>query len=149
MKQPGVIVTLIGFIAAVSFVLAAQQEQGRVLSVQLSDTSINSKVGDPDGKRTLKLNLQPSENKICYELSVAGLSGVSRVQISSGSMDQPGTAIVSFSPISAANANDCATLGHDQVMNLVRSPENYYATVENEKFPSGAIRGQLFKEFSR
>ena len=149
MKQPGVIVTLIGFIAAVSFVLAAQQEQGRVLSVQLSDTSINSKVGDPDGKRTLKLNLQPSENKICYELSVAGLSGVSRVQISSGSMDQPGTAIVSFSPISAANANDCATLGHDQVMNLVRSPENYYATVENEEFPSGAIRGQLFKEFSR
>jgi hypothetical protein len=149
MKQPGVIVALIGFIAAVSFVLAAQQERGLALSVQLAETSDTSKAGGLNDKGTLKLNLQPSQNKICYELSVAGVSGVSRIQISSGSMDQPGTAVISFAPISAASANDCATLDHDQVMNLVRSPENYYATVENESFPSGAIRGQLFKEFSR
>jgi len=142
MKQPGLIITLIGFIAAVSFVLAAQQERGRSLIVQLSQASPAH-----DDKGTLKLNLQPSQNKICYELSVAGLSGASNIHINSGSLDQPGPTVITFAPISAAS--DCANLDHDQVMNIVANPENYYATVENEMFLSGAIHGQLFKEFSR
>jgi len=145
MKQPGIIVTLIGFIAAVSFVLAAQQERGRSLTVQLSESFPNAKPDDRNNTGTLKLNLQPSQNKICYELSVAGLSGVSKIQIYSGPIDQAGASILTFAPTSAASARDCVTLDHDKVMNIVRSPENYYATVENEKFPSGAIRGQLFK----
>ena len=142
MKQPGVIVTLIVFIAAVSFVLAAQQERGRSLSIQLTGTSDSSFHGDPDGKATLKLNLKPNQNKICYELAVTGVSGVSTVEIHSGAMDQPGPAVLSFT---TATPKECAAIEHDRVMDIVRNPENYYATVINDEFPNGALRGHLFK----
>jgi CHRD domain len=145
MKHPGVVVTLIVFIAAVSFVLAAQQERGRSLNVQLTGTANSSLYGDPDGKATLKLNLKPNQNEICYELAATGVSGVSTIQIHSGAMDQVGPSVLSFTPATAEATKACATMEHDRVMDMVRNPENYYAIISNGEFPNGALRGQLFK----
>lgn len=146
MKQPGVIVTLIVFIAAVSFVLSAQEERGRSLNVPLTGAADSSLHGGPDGAPTLRLNLKPNQNKICYELAGTGVSsGVSTIQIHSGAMDQVGPSVLSFTTTGAESNNDCATLEHDRVMDIVRNPENYYATVDNNDFPNGALHGQLFK----
>jgi len=145
MKQPVVIITLIVFIAAVSFVLAAQQERGRSLNVQLTGTDDSSLLGDPDGKATLKLNLKPNQNKICYELAVTGVSGVSTIQIHTGRREQIGPAVLGFTTTTAESSKPCATLDHDRVMDMVRNPENYYATIANNEFPNGALRGQLFR----
>ncbi len=145
MKQPVVIITLIVFNAAVSFVLAAQKERGRSLTVQLTGTTDSSLLGDPDGKATLKLNLKPDQNKICYELAVTGVNGVSTIQIHSGVREQAGPAVLGFTTTSAESSKPCAALDHDRVMDIVRNPENYYATINNDEFPDGALRGQLFR----
>ena len=145
MKQPGVIITLIVFIAAVSFVLSAQEEQGRSLTVPLTGMADSSLLGGRDSTATLKLNLKPTQNKICYELAVTGVSGVSTIQIHSGAMDQVGPSVLSFTTSGIESKNDCTTLEHDRVMDIVRNPENYYATVGNSGFRNGALRGPLFK----
>jgi hypothetical protein len=139
MKQPGVIVTLLVFIAAVSFVLAAQQKQGaRPLSATLTGLT-----GDADGSGTAKFLLNPGQAELCYEISVANIAPPSNITILSGSTSK----LLSFAPNSATNStgmlNQCVAVERDKLMDIARNPTYYSVNVQNSEYPNGALRGQL------
>ena len=141
MKQPGLIVTLIVFIAAVSFVLAAQQEKGHTFNIQLSGaTELNT-----DGKGLLKLNLKPSQHKICYELSASNVATVSSIQVHSGGIYRVGPMVLEMKTATQDLMKGCQNLDPELAMDIIHTPENYCVTIVNAEFPHGALRGQIFR----
>jgi hypothetical protein len=66
MKQPGVIVALIVFVAAVSFVLASQQRQNERPLTAVFTTADRER----GGSAKFVLNLDQSE--LCYQITVSG-----------------------------------------------------------------------------
>lgn len=133
MKQPGVILTLLVFIVAVSFVLASQQKEGsRPLIAKLSGA------GDADGSGTAKIRLNTSQSQLCYELAVSNIAEPKTLTILSNAKAK----IVSFG---IGSSSQCEVIERDKLMDLARNPTAYFISIQNSEFPNGALQGQLIR----
>jgi len=145
MKQPGVILTLIVFIAAVSWALAAQQEKVvRPLTASLSGSAEKPEAGDSDGGGVARVTFLSDENRICYEATLTNIQSPESVSIHSGTFEQVGPVVIKFGG-PANEIKGCATIEHYKLLDIARTPANYYINVTNQEFPNGALRGQLGK----
>ena len=86
--------------------------------------------------------------KLCYGLQVTGIGAPLAAHIHRGGPNANGDVIVTLADMkqngSSATGSDCTTLPRSLADSLVRNPGRYYVNVHTQKFPSGAIRGQLF-----
>ncbi|HEV8367790.1 MAG TPA: CHRD domain-containing protein [Pyrinomonadaceae bacterium] len=144
MKQPGVLVILLTFVAAVSFVVASEQyKHGRNKTTTLTGFAEVPTIGDPDGTGILKFSIGVEENQICYELSVSNIGTPTAAEISFGSKTEVGTVIATLEAPANGSSKRCVTLAADKIADLIKNPGHYYVNVYNAEFPKGAIRGQL------
>jgi hypothetical protein len=133
MKQPGVILTLLVFIVAVSFVLFAQQKEGaRPLTAKLTGT------GDVDGSGTAKIQLNAGQSQLCYELAVSNIGEPKSIAILS-------SAKVRIATFGINSGSQCAVIERDKLMDLARNPTAYIISIQNSEYPNGAIQGQLIR----
>jgi hypothetical protein len=139
MRQSLGLIALILFVAGLSFVLSAQDQQGgRPITVTLMGAAEVPGPGDPDGTGTARLTFNPGKNQVCYELKVDKIAVPTGAHIHSGVAGQAGP------PIATLNASkDCATLEQEKIVDILKNPGNYYVNVHNAEFPNGALRGQL------
>jgi hypothetical protein len=143
MKQPGVLLVLVIFVAAVSFVVASEDFKTGRTKVQLSGMNVVSNLGDADGSGTLKFTVRADEGKFCYDLSVSNISSATSATLNFGSRGATGQQVATLQAPAKGSSADCVSLDADRIDDITRNPANYYVSVENAEFPNGAIRGQL------
>src|SRR5258705_12615018 len=111
MKQPVVLVVLITFVAAVSFVVASEQyKHGSMTTTTLSGISELPKRGDADGTGILRFRIKVEENRFCYELAVSNIAPATTVTINTGPNHQSGAVILNLVPPSKGPSQECVTL---------------------------------------
>ena len=147
MKQPGALICLFIFVAAVSFALASEQyNSARKLKATLTGAAEVPGPGDADGSGTATLTLAAGKNQICYEVAVSNIGTATAAHIHSGGADVAGPVLVTLTaPAASGSSKDCATLEHEKILEILKNPGNYYVNVHTAEFPDGAVRGQLTK----
>jgi hypothetical protein len=146
-KQSATLIALIVFIAAVSFVLASQQEKqtGPSLTATLTGAAEVPGAGDPDGTGQVKLTLNPDREEVCYELTVANIGTPTGAHIHTGAADVAGPVLLPLKTPVKGSVKDCVKLDREKIADILKNPASYYVNVHNADFPNGAIRGQLSK----
>jgi len=146
MKQPGALIVLFIFVAAVSFTLASEQyNSSRQLKATLTGSAEVPGPGDADGTGRVTLTLSAGKNQICYELAVSNVGNATAAHIHSGAADVAGPVLVMLKAPENGSAKDCVALEQDKILDIIKNPDHYYVNVHNADFPDGAIRGQLAK----
>jgi CHRD domain len=145
MKQPGVIIVLLVFVAAVSFTLASEQYRGRKLKAALSGAAEVPGPGDTDGTGTFAATLNAGKNQVCYELRVSNIATATAAHIHSGESTKAGPVLLNLAAPANGSSKECVTLDREKILEIIKTPENYYVNVHNAEFPDGAVRGQLSK----
>jgi hypothetical protein len=144
MKQPGVLLILVTFVAAVSFVVASEEyKNGRMKTATLSGINEIATPGDADGTGILKFAVRSEGGRFCYDLSVSNISTPTAASLNMGTRDTVGQPIAVLQPPVTGSVKDCLTFDADRIGDIQRNPANYYVNVQNAEFPNGAIRGQL------
>ena len=146
MKQPIGLISLIIFIAGVSIVLSAQEQQGgRPLTITMTGAAEVPGPGDPDGTGTATITLNPGKGEVCYELTVDKIDAPNAAHIHSGAIDKAGPPVLTLKAPASGPSKECATLERDKILDIIKNPAMYYVNVHNAEFPDGAVRGQLGK----
>lgn len=146
MKQPGALIILFIFVAAVSFSLASEQyNSGRKLKTTLTGNAEVPGPGDSDGTGTFTATFNAGKNQVCYELAVSNIGSATAAHIHSGEAGKAGPVLLTLTAPTNGSSKDCATLEKEKILEVLKSPENYYVNVHNADFPDGAVRGQLTK----
>jgi hypothetical protein len=144
MRQSLGLIALILFVAGLSFVLSAQDQQGgRTITIALTGAAEVPGPGDPDGTGAAKMTLNPGKNQVCYELTVDRIAPANGAHIHSGAADKAGPPIVSLTPPANSSSKECAALEQEKILDIIKNPSDYYVNVHNAEFPKGAVRGQL------
>ena len=150
MKQTVGLISLIVFVASVSFAIAAQdpQQGGRPLSTTLTGAAEVPGPGDPDGTGTASITLNHGQGEVCYELTVDKIAAANAAHLHVGAVDKAGPPVVNLTPPTDGSSKGCTALEKDKIQEILKNPENYYVNVHNAEFPDGAVRGQLGKQKS-
>jgi len=146
MKQALGLIALIIFIAGVSMVLSAQEQQGgRPLTITMTGAAEVPGPGDPDGTGTATITLNAGKGEVCYELAVDKIAAANAAHIHSGAIDKAGPPVLTLKAPATGSSKECATLERDKILDILKNPTMYYVNVHNAEFPDGAVRGQLGK----
>jgi len=146
MRQSLGLIALILFVAGLSFVLSAQDQQGgRPIIIILTGAAEVPGPGDPDGTGTARLTFNPGKSQVCYELTVDKIAPANGAHIHSGAAGKAGPPIISLAPPANGSSKECAPLEQEKIMDVLKNPGNYYVNVHNAEFPNGALTGQLAK----
>ncbi len=119
-----------------------------ILTTDLSGESEVPGPGDEDGEGTAILQVDYAAQRVCYELSVEGISEASGAHLHRGAVDQAGPVVgtlqapVGGSSIGCLDQSDLKTT----LVELGDESGSFYVNVHNGDFPDGAVRGQLAPE---
>jgi hypothetical protein len=99
--------------------------------------------GDATGTADLEIN--SDENQVCYEITLEGVENVKAAHIHSGSPDEAGPVVVNLEYEGDDQGADKCVDGIDEsdLEDISEEPANYYVNVHTERYPDGAVRGQL------
>ncbi len=102
--------------------------------------------GDPNGRGEAELKV--FERKVCYTLKVSRIGPPTSAHIHKGRRGEAGPVVVTLNtPKKVADAvffsRGCEEISRQLSTNLREHPARYYVNVHNEKYPAGAVRGQL------
>ena len=123
--------------------LAGSQQGGRPLATTLTGEAEVPVPGDPDGTGTARLILNPGQEQICYELVVSGIAPATAAHIHEAPAGSAGDVVVGLAAPTDGSSSGCVHLDRAEILDILRSPEDYYVNVHNAEFPGGALRGQL------
>jgi len=97
MKQPGAIIVLFIFVAAVSWGLASEQyNSARTLKANLTGAAEVPGPGDSDGTGRVSLTLSAGKNQICYELAVSNIGTATAAHVHTGDATVAGPVLVTL-----------------------------------------------------
>jgi hypothetical protein len=100
--------------------------------------------GDPDGSGTAVVKVFRA--KLCYTLRVEDIQlRQLAAHIHLGLRDEAGPVIVTLEPPTGGFSSACTPITRALSLELREHPSRYYVNVHNERFPDGAIRGQLHR----
>jgi hypothetical protein len=104
-------------------------------------------VGDADGRGTATVTLNPGQEEVCFELTVALIdTPIVGAHIHEGAAGTNGPVVVGLEPLPPtgdSSSSGCVSLERQEIIEILRDPSNYYVNVHTGLFPDGAIRGQL------
>jgi hypothetical protein len=135
--------------AALGGVAAADHEGGggHPFTVALLGASEVPGPGDPDATGTAHLRLNPGQEEVCFELSVANVDGeIFAAHIHRGTVTEAGPVVVGLAAPVTGSSSGCVHADRELILAIIQNPENYYVNVHSRpNFPGGAVRGQLSK----
>lgn len=117
---------------------------GAPFVVQMTGDAEAPGPGDPDGTGTARFRLNPGQGTVCYELEVENIDPATAAHIHVAPEGSPGPVVVPLAAPTDGSSSGCVTgVDRDLIIDIIRSPEEYYVNVHNAEFPTGAVRGQL------
>ncbi|MCB1025613.1 MAG: CHRD domain-containing protein [Acidobacteria bacterium] len=101
--------------------------------------------GDLDGSGSVTIRLNKVNAEACFEIAVEGIDPATAAHIHEAPEDKAGPVVVTLmpSPEDEEGESECVSVNPLLIERMVMNPSNFYVNVHNEKFPDGAIRGQL------
>ena len=144
----------LSFLASATLITSAAwaehvREGARVFTVELTgEAECNSagtacNLGDLDGTGTITLYVNPGQNRVCYDLTLAGIDTPSAAHIHRAPAGRAGGIFIGFPTPPLGPSSGCATATSRQLAALISKPSEYYYNVHNATYPGGALRGQL------
>jgi len=119
-------------------------------------------VGDRNGRgEAYVFGIDANATTLCYVLTVNRIAQATAAHIHEGAEGENGPVVVTLGAPADGNSADCiaedrvlpngtAAFAQDAqgnrlttVAEILANPEDYYVNVHNERYPGGAIRGQL------
>ena len=102
--------------------------------------------GDPNGSGDAHVNV--SSKKVCYTILVEDIRRPTAAHIHEGRRGEAGPVVVELNtPTRVADAvyfsEGCERISRELSRDLRMNPTHYYVNVHNNRYPEGAIRGQL------
>jgi hypothetical protein len=105
--------------------------------------------GDPDGRGSATIKV--FKTQVCHTLKFDNIRPATMAHIHIGFRDEAGPVILTLfgppaPPIpSPGTSTGCQDVPRALSLELREHPGRYYVNVHNERFPNGAIRGQLYR----
>lgn len=104
--------------------------------------------GDPDGvgSATIKITkLNASQARLCFGVTIAGVDKPILTHIHKATAGTNGPIVVDLiPPATGFNASSgCVNVPLALALDIQTDPLNYYVNLHTERFPAGAVRGQL------
>jgi hypothetical protein len=124
---------------------------GRPLTTELTGAA-EVPPGDPDGRGTATITVNPGQEEVCWEISVQDITlpaTAAHIHVGAAGTAPPDNVVVPLSaPVAGLDptsgfASGCTTVERDLALAILKNPENYYVNVHNLDHPPGALRGQL------
>jgi hypothetical protein len=120
---------------------------GRPLSTVMTGAAEVPGPGDPNGRGTSTITVNPGQEEVCWEITVEEITlpaTAAHIHVGAAGTAPPNNVVVTLSPPDANGfSSGCTTVEPELALAILKNPENYYVNVHNEPFPNGAIRGQL------
>lgn len=129
----------VGIISAVP--LAAQS--GQRLTANLTGAAEVPRPGDHNGSGYATVRVNQFRNRICYNLSVRRVQGVTMAHIHRGRAGVAGPVVVNLRAPRGGQSSSCTRVSRALINDIARNPRRFYVNVHSERFPDGAVRGQL------
>jgi hypothetical protein len=131
--------------------IGGADQGGRPFSTVLTGEAEVNAAGDPnqgdlDGMGSATITVNPGQEEVCFELSVAGIDAPISAHIHEGAAGTNGRIVVGLEPLPPtgdSSSSGCVSLERQEIIEILRDPSNYYVNVHTDLFPDGAIRGQL------
>lgn len=111
------------------------------------DGTSTANLGDPDGYGIATINFV-GRNRVCFTLFVVRIDKPTMAHIHFGPAGIAGPVSIGLTPVPSSGnpgvSSGCLRASKKEIAAIKKSPDSYYVNVHNGKYPSGAIRGQLF-----
>ena len=102
--------------------------------------------GDPDGRGSATVLILGTT--LCFGITVDGIEKPTLAHIHQAPAGENGPIVVNRSPPTRGNPGSSSDCVRDQDPELLkkiqRNASGFYVNVHNDKYPAGAVRGQLF-----
>jgi hypothetical protein len=108
-------------------------------------TDGQTNAGDKNGRGAFSATLDG--NKLCYGLNVGNIGKPIAAHIHKAPRGENGDVVQTLKHPKAGDpgaSSQCIQISDSLADDLRSNPKGFYVNVHNEKFPSGAIRGQVF-----
>jgi CHRD domain len=122
----------------------AAQEMGKATATLTGAAEVPGP-GDPQGRGTVQVTLDPDKGEICYGLNVANMQEATAAHIHEGAMGKEGPVKVTLDAPKTGASKGCTKAEGPVIIAIMQKPDGYYVNVHNAAFPKGAVRGQLSK----
>lgn len=109
-----------------------------------AEATNNRIVGDPNGRGEAYV-FSTGGGVVCYVVEVAKIAPATAAHIHEAPAGENGPVVVTLSPPTDGTSAGCVDTGDaDLAADItLRESENYYVNVHNDRYPGGAVRGQL------
>lgn len=120
-------------------------EEGTRLRATLTGEAEAPTAGDPDGTGTATVNLDATDGRVCFEVSVQNIDRPVGMHIHEAEAGKSGPIVVPLpTPTTAtAPATGCVDAERTLIGRIAANPDDFYLNVHTQPFPQGAVRGQL------
>lgn len=115
---------------------------GQRLVAQLSGEKEVPGPGDPNGTGVAKIRLRPWVELVCASVTWDRIGMPMSAHIHKGIPGVSGDVVVDLTG-SVTGGRHCTRAPRGLIREILNHPRRYYFNVHNERFPAGAIRGQL------
>ncbi len=136
------------FVSLIAIALFAYGDNGgRRFSVVLTGAEEAPGPGDPDGIGFAVLRLNPGTEQVCFSITVENITlPATGAHIHEAPAGSPGPIVVSLTaPDENGSSSGCVSADREEILEIIRHPEDYYVNVHSSEFPAGAVRAQLSK----
>ena len=123
---------------------ADDSQGGRPLVAALSGAN-EVGVGDPDGRGTARITVNPGKNLVCFDISITNVEGVVAGHIHEAAAGKNGLVVVDLLAGRSTGLQGCVTTTGTTAREILKDPASYYVNIHSTEFLSGAVRGQLSK----
>jgi hypothetical protein len=146
----------LSFLASATLIASAVAAQpvaegGRKFTTTLTgqaELTGGAATADLDGSGTARVTVNPGQQRVCWDITVANLDTLTAAHIHRASATATGGIVVTFFHFGdPVDLEGCTTtpLSRALLKEIMQTPQNFYVNVHTSVYPSGAIRGQLAK----
>lgn len=111
------------------------------------DSSGYANAGDPNGYGIATVSVV-SRRKVCFTLFVKRIDKPQSAHIHAGAAGVNGGVVIPLAPVpgsgKAGVSSACVKGSRRDVKAIGKNPDAFYINVHTNKYPAGAVRGQLF-----
>ena len=143
-------VAVLAVLATTAALSAPASDGGRKFTTELTgEVEVNAQgvpnQGDLDGTGTAQITVNAGQQRVCWEITTAGIDAVLFAHIHSAQAGQNGPIVVDLSAAQNDTASGCSTVTRSLADSIRKAPQGFYVNVHTTAFPAGALRGQLGK----